>query len=168
MSHSCRRLAVAAVFAGTVLASTAAPAVAQESGVTDPRGDAPASADVTRVHISNGNHRIVVAVKVANLRHGTDMTLTINHDGPGRYILRTGGKGKGSLRFARGDNEKRVPCSRWMLARHTGERSSMKVTIPQHCFGDRAGTAAFNLTMFQAGGSGLDQIGALPITLRRS
>jgi len=166
MSHSPRRLALVAAVAGTVLTATAATAIAQGIAVTDPRGDAHASADATRVRISNGSHRVGVAVKVVNLRHGTDLTLTINHHGPGRYILRTGGRGIGSIHFARGGHEKRVPCPRWTLVRHTGARSRMKVTVPQHCFGDRAGTAAFDLTMFQAGGSDLDQIRALPVTLR--
>lgn len=84
------------------------------------------------------------------------MTLVINHAGPGRYILRTGGLGKGFLTFSHGLNEKRVRCPDWRLSRYTGAKSTMVVTIPQRCFGRRAGAAYFRSTMFQAGGTGTD------------
>lgn len=95
------------------------------------------------------------------------MTLTINHDGPGRYILRTGGLGRGSLNYARGFEERHVRCPDWTLTRRTGTRSTMTVSIPQHCFGRRAGAAAVRLTMFQSGGMGIDRVAALSVTVRR-
>lgn len=167
MLKSCWRLTLPVVAAVALILAGAAPAVAQERIISDVRRDAPASADVTRVRVSNGDHQVRVAARVANLASGTDMTLTINHDGVGRYILRTGGLGKGSLNFARGFNETRVRCPGWTLARFTGARSTMTVTIPQRCFGGRAGTASFNLKMYESGGMGLDRVAALPVTLRR-
>jgi hypothetical protein len=155
------------VVVAVLVAVTNGPAAAQQRTLRDPRGDAPPSADITRVHLRNAQHRVSAAVKVVNLAHGSDITLTVNRPGPGRYILRTGGNGKGFLDFARGAGETRVHCPGWTLARHTGSRSLMAVSIPQHCFGKRAGTARLNLTMFQAGGAGSDRVRALPITLRR-
>ncbi len=162
-----RRTAFAVIPAVAMLLAATCPAVAGERTLSDVRGDAPASADITRVRLINGAHQVTVAVKVVNLAGGTDMTLTIDHGGVGRYILRTGGLGKGSLHFARGYNETRVRCPAWSLARYTGTRSIMRVTIPQGCFGDRAGTASFGLTMFQSGGMGADRVAAMPVTLQR-
>jgi hypothetical protein len=156
------------VFSAVVLVlATSVQANAASRILHDPSGDAPKSADITRARLVNGSHKVTASVKVVNLANGSDITLYVNHAGPGRYVLRTGGNGKGSLHFARGFNEKRVSCPGWTLARHTGPRSTMVVTIPQHCFGKRAGTAKFNFTMYQSGGTGADTIGALPVRIAR-
>lgn len=150
------RAAAAAVPFAAALALAPAAAYASAATVPDPRGDAPASADATAVRYTNGLQRVRVAAHVRNLASGTDMTLVVNHAGPGRYILRTGGLGKGFLTFARGTDEHRVRGPEWTLRRYTGAKSLMVVTIPQRCFGKRAGAAYFKATMYQAGGTGTD------------
>ena len=133
---------IATAIAFTLSLTISGSAAAQDRTLRDERGDAPPSADITSVHLRNGAHRVVTRVRVVNLASGSDITLTVNHDGPGRYILRTGGLGKGSLNFARGFREVRVTCPEWSLSRYTGARSLMVVGIPQRCFGRRAGTAS--------------------------
>jgi hypothetical protein len=150
-----------------MVAAMAWPAAAQQRDALDVRGDAAPSADILRVHVKNGAQQIVVASKVANLARGSDITLVVNHSGPGRYILRTGGIGKGHLNFARGTDETRIRCRGWTVARHTGRLSRMVVKVPQRCFGKRAGTASFDMTMFQSRGMDLDTVAAMPFTLRR-
>jgi hypothetical protein len=140
---------------------------AQERTLRDVRGDAADSADVVRVGVDNGQSRVAVTTKVADLARGTDITLTVNHRGPGRYILRTGGLGSAILTFARGHDETKVRCTSLSVQRQTGFRSRMIVRMPQRCFHKRAGTAAFNLVMWQARGTDSDHVRAMPVVVRR-
>lgn len=166
MRSSRSRLAAVLTTAGLILAVPTT-AAGQTRSAADPSGDAPASADVTAVQVTNGAHQVTVRIHVRNLAKGSDVTLYVNHEGPGRYVLRTAPLGKGLLTFARGYNEKPVKCSTWTLTRYTGPKSTMVVTIPQRCFGARAGGAKFNLTMWQAGGQGSDTVAAMPMWVRR-
>lgn len=164
-----RVLSAVLTASATALALTvlpAGPATAQERSVFDPRGDAPASADLTRVTVRNGADAVVVVLKVRDLRRYSDTTIYINHAGPGRYTFRTAGTLNGFLTFG-GVKERAVPCEGRRVTRYTGPRSEMVVRIPQRCFGRRAGTAAFNVIMWQARGQGSDRVAAMPITLRR-
>ena len=125
--------------------------------LVDPHGDAPASADVYSYKIANGDHSLRVAVMVRNLAKGSDITLYVDQAGPGRYVVRTSPVGKGTFTFERGTHAKKVDCD-WTLERLTGSSSTMKLDIPQSCFGDRAGDALVDLTMWQAGGQGSDNV----------
>jgi hypothetical protein len=72
--------------------------------------------------------------------------------------LRTAVPHRQGLTFARGYRETKVACSGWSLTRYTGAKSTLVVTIPQRCFGARAGAAYFGVTMFQDGGTGTDVV----------
>src|SRR3954466_1894305 len=96
-----------------------------------------------------------VAVTVQDLARASDITLYVNHAGRGKYVIRTGPVGKGTFTFAHGTRETTVHCH-WTLERRTGDKSTLKVGIPQKCFGDRAGDAWVDFIMWQARGQGSD------------
>jgi hypothetical protein len=168
--HHVRRpvhaIAVLAASAALILA-VAQPAAAQHRRASDPRGDAPASADVTRVVVRNGAKAVVVVLKVRNLHRRSDVTIYINHDGRGRYGFRTAGTRRGFLSFEGRRFSRSVPCSARRVTRHAGTKSRMVVRLPQRCFGSRAGRAAFTVTMWQAGGQGSDRVASMPLPVRR-
>ncbi len=58
-----RRTAFAVIPAVAMLLAATCPAVAGERTLSDVRGDAPASADITRVRLINGAHQVTVAVR---------------------------------------------------------------------------------------------------------
>jgi hypothetical protein len=138
---------------------SAAPAHATTETLVDPHGDAPPSADVYTYKISNGARAVHAVVMVKNLAHHSDITLYVNQSGPGRYVIRTSPVGKGTFTFERRTSSRPVDCD-WSLKRLTGSSSTMKLGIPQRCFGSRAGDAAVDLTMWQAGGQGSDNVAA--------
>lgn len=152
-----QRLLVLLSTIGFVTLSAIAQAHATTETLVDPHGDAPPSADVYTYKISNGDRSLHVAVTVKNLAKHSDITLYVNQAGPGRYVVRTSPVGKGTFTFERRTGDREVPCD-WSLARHTGSSSTMKVGIPQTCFGSRAGDAAVDLTMWEAGGQGSDNV----------
>lgn len=123
----------------------------------DPRGDAPASADVTSYTITNGATALGLKAKVANLAKHTDITMYVNHNGPGHYELRTSPVGKGDLVYVRGSSDTPAHCT-WSVHRHAGDRSTMVVHLAQACFGDRAGDAWVDFIMWQADGQGEDNV----------
>ena len=133
------------------------PAGATTETLVDPHGDAPASADVYSYTLSNGERAVHAAVVVRNLAKHSDITLYVDQTGPGRYVIRTSPTGKGTFTFERRTSSHPVDCD-WTLKRLTGSRSTMKIGIPQTCFGARAGDAAIDLTMWQAGGQGSDNV----------
>ena len=141
-------------------------ASAATRAVTDAVGDAPASADLTRVVVRNGDATVRLVLRVRDLRRYSDTTIYINHPGAGRYAFRTAGRQEGFLSFG-GLRETSVPCTGRNVTRYTGDRNEMVVSIPQRCFGRRAGTAAFDVTMWQAGGQGSDRVAAMPVTVAR-
>jgi hypothetical protein len=152
-----QRLLVLLSTIGFVTVSAIAQAHATTETLVDPHGDAPASADVYTYKISNGDRSLHVAVHVKNLARHSDITLYVNQSGAGRYVVRTSPVGKGTFTFERRSGDRSVNCD-WSLDRRTGTRSTMKVGIPQRCFGSRAGDAAVDLTMWQAGGQGSDNV----------
>jgi hypothetical protein len=162
-----RRAFASATIAAVLLCCAAGSADAQERIVRDDRGEAADSADVVRVRVNNGQSLVHVTTKIADLARGTDITLTVNHDGRGHYILRTGGVGPALLTFARKHDEARVRCPGLSVRRQTGPRSRMIVRVPQRCFHKRAGTAAFDLVAWQARGTDSDRVPAMPVTVRR-
>jgi hypothetical protein len=151
----------------TALFTTALPASAHERTIRDPRGDAPASADLTRVTVRNGAKAVSLVLKVRNLQRLSDTTIYVDHRGPGRFAFRTAGTRRGLLTFERRGPDKRVPCTSRRVSRHTGVNSRMIVRIPQRCFRGRAGRATFDVTMWQAGGQGSDRVQPTPFVVRR-
>jgi len=156
MRHG-RRLLVAGATAWIVTLSAATPAGAATVRLFDPRGDAPASADVLSYTITNGGPSLRVAVKVRDLAPQSDITLYVNQAGAGEYVLRTAPVGKGTLTFERGVIQRAIHCG-WTLTRLTDARSTLKLSISQACFGSRAGGAWVDLIMWQAGGQGSDNV----------
>ncbi len=157
---------VPAITAGLVVA-VAGPASAQKRIVRDRVGGAPASADITHVRVRNAPRAVALAVRVQDLRRLSDLTLYVNHGGPGRFVFRTAGTRRGFVTFERGSTTRRVSCAHRAVDRYTGARSTLVVRIPQRCFGRRAGQAAFSLIMFPAGGPSSDTVPAMPFTLCR-
>jgi hypothetical protein len=151
------RLLVLLSTIGLVTVSAVAPAGATTETLVDPHGDAPASADVYSYTLSNGERAVHTAVLVKNLAKRSDITLFVDQTGPGRYVIRTSPAGKGTFTFERRTSSRPVDCD-WTLKRLTGSRSTMKIGIPQTCFGSRAGDAAIDLIMWQAGGQGSDNV----------
>ena len=158
-------LVVLASFA--LVVATAGVAQAQQRTVRDRRGDAPASADLTRVSVRNAARAVTVRLKVRNLQRFSDLTLNIDHRGAGRYVFRTAGTRRGFVTFERPGADRRVPCSGRRVTRFTGTRSALVVRIPQRCLGNRAGRARFSVTMFQSRGMGSDRVTRMPIAVRR-
>lgn len=163
------RVFVVTVVSVAALFSTALPASAQQRTIRDPRGDAPASADLTLVTVRNGVRTLSVVLKVRNLRRFSDTTVYIDHRGTGRFAFRTAivGTRRGLLTFERGTRDRRVRCAGRRVSRQTGARSRMIVRIPQRCFDGRAGRATFDITMWQHGGQGLDRVQPNPFAVRR-
>jgi hypothetical protein len=142
-------LALVVLWSSTAWASTAV--------LFDPKGDAPASADVLSYRVTNSRTDLRVAVHVRNLARGSDITLYVNQAGAGQFVVRTAPVGKGTFTFEQGATVHNVRCH-WSLTRKTGAKSTLDLEIPQVCFGSRVGAAWVDLIMWQAGGQGSDNV----------
>lgn len=154
-----RRLLPTAALAGLLIMTSAPTAVADTKTRHDPRGDAIASADVTRASISNRRSRVVVTLRVRGLRRHSDVTMKINHRRRGHFVVRTAGARptRARLTFARGVDEQPRRCARLRAIRKL-RRDRIRIRVPQRCFGARAGGARFNITAYQHGGMGSDRL----------
>jgi hypothetical protein len=122
----------------TAAVLSTAPAMAATTTFTDPRGDAPARFDLTRVTAVNEPGRIAVQVRVRNLRGGSPQIFGFGWR-PVRsdiyYFATTVRRRDGSVRAVLRRAEEtalvRVPCdvrARWALGRDT-----IRISFPQQC-----------------------------------
>ena len=125
---------VAALVSTAALIASAAPASAATVSVTDPRGDAAARFDITRVTARN-NDTVAVKSRIRNLRGGLEIyqanLTTAGTDGQ-TYLARTVHHRDGSVvaKLLAPDGS-RVDCDvngRWRLKRDT-----VKVSFAQDC-----------------------------------
>lgn len=154
----CRWLVVAAGVA-TLLVAAAVPAEAGRIAFSDPRGDAPARYDITRVRIVNSDQVLTVQAHVRHLRsRGTQIFVanfslhhydyaywvgTVRH-ADGRVTTRASGYEQGE--------QTAVRChitSSWRI-----RQSLIAFSLPRDCF--HAGTVTSNAAIGVGDGSGGD------------
>ncbi|KAA1424918.1 hypothetical protein FE697_003160 [Mumia zhuanghuii] len=85
---------IGAVAAGTILAVGLVPGAANAAtgAVKDPRGDAPKAADITKLKLKNGTHRVTGTITLAHPRKlkklaSTDLILRTKDSGAYRYVV---------------------------------------------------------------------------------
>ena len=134
-------IAVAGVLVGVVLAATMAPAQADSASLRDPRGDAPARFDLTKVTVSNSSERLYVRVRVQDLRgQGTQIfgVGISSHSYTDYYSMNIVRRPSGSTRAELvdfGSDGAVVPCK---ISRDWLPRADViRVSIPRQCIGIR-------------------------------
>ncbi|MBW9205494.1 hypothetical protein KV097_06000 [Mumia sp. zg.B17] len=137
MIRTIRTLVVGAAAAGLVLATTASPAAAKTRTFSDPRGDAVAALDVTKIKVTNKKHAVVVRMTVPGFKKsklgGVLVGLRTKAKGRPDFAsmkIRIEGAGWMPLMFSGESDEDFVSCKGDRIS--FGKRS-VTVRIPQRC-----------------------------------
>ncbi|GCD90102.1 hypothetical protein [Nocardioides sp. LS1] len=160
-----RHLLVPAATAALVL--TAAGAFAGQESAKDAAGDAPSTADITRVTVTNGDKTFTVRVKLHKAsaeRTHVVATLAPATEGAPTYVVRTVETGQGKKvgatleTTAAGATEATaVDCAGIKAAVSSGRNGQVHVRVPQSCFGDDAGDFTVDVVTVTGAGDVSDE-----------
>ncbi|MDD9349777.1 hypothetical protein [Mumia sp.] len=139
-----RWMRIGAVAAGSVLAVGMVPTAAQAAttDVKDPRGDAPRVADITKLRVKNGDHRVSGVLTIPNRNKKklaiTELNIKTRDSGRWAYIVsvkrnRQGAVTGKSLGWQRGDDPSSytpLPCS-GIKTSWNGKKTT--ISVPVRC-----------------------------------
>ncbi|MDD9349778.1 hypothetical protein [Mumia sp.] len=142
MTRRWMRIGVAA--AGSVLAVGLIPGTAHAAttDVKDPRGDAPRVADITKLRVKNGEHRVTGVLTVPHHKKrkyaGIDLMIRTKDSGRWAYIVSIAPAGNGQaakkgLFYQRGDDpatSRRLPCTGIKTA---WKSKKITISVPVRC-----------------------------------
>ncbi|MBW9205493.1 hypothetical protein KV097_05995 [Mumia sp. zg.B17] len=131
------RLLVTGTAAALVVSAAASPAAAETRVLTDPRHDAAAALDLTKVTVANTKRAVVVRITVPRLRRSklAAISVVVRTRAAGRpefVSLRTRGVARWDRAVLTDDTEATVRCSGDRV--RIGKRS-VTVRLPQRCLG---------------------------------
>jgi hypothetical protein len=160
--HKFRTRLASLALATLMIAITSSSAHAATRTLEDRRGDAPASADVTRLTVVNGDTRVRATIRLRDARRSTVLQLAMNPQGPGYYyaIRRPDLDGRGwikALYRVRGGEDFRINCAALRIRLRTAVDKAV-VSFPQTCVGDKRSRSGFRLFTTNKARTGSDTV----------